>query len=337
MEFDVKSQKLLCPNCGTEGEIISDGVIEEFVFSPEEILKASQPWPDSVTIEKCSGCGAEITVPEHATTVECAYCGTDMILEKKQHSGIIPEAIVPFKIDKQTALDSFRKWMRKRWLAPRAAKNLLQLDKMQAVYTPYWTYDALTRSPYTAQGGEVYYVTVRDGDKTRTEQRVRWYPTSGVIDYFFDDVRVCASNRNAQMNEEVDEYQKDDLLPFSTGYISGFSTEKYSFGPDEGFQIAQHKMRDEITALVSADVLKRFDRVMGISFSTNYSNVTFKHILLPIYSSGYKYRDKIYSFVVSGLTGKVTGNFPYSKLKIALLIAAAVILAVACFAIYNSQ
>ncbi|MEM8486403.1 MAG: hypothetical protein AAF564_12700, partial [Bacteroidota bacterium] len=53
---------------------------------------------------------------------------------------------------------------------------------------------------------------------------------------------------------------------------------------------------------------------------TSYSNITFKHILLPIWISSYRYKGEIYRFMVNGQTGEVQGQRPWSKLKIAAAI-----------------
>lgn len=45
-------------------------------------------------------------------------------------------------------------------------------------------------------------------------------------------------------------------------------------------------------------------------------NVKFKHILLPIYVSSYMYKNKTYTFYVNGVTGKLSGERPYSAWKI---------------------
>ena len=44
---------------------------------------------------------------------------------------------------------------------------------------------------------------------------------------------------------------------------------------------------------------------------TAVSDVTFKHILLPVWLAAYKYRGKSYRFVMNGLTGRVPGERPY--------------------------
>ena len=43
-------------------------------------------------------------------------------------------------------MQELAKWMKYRWLAPNDLKQLYQSEKLQAVYVPYWTYDANTFS-----------------------------------------------------------------------------------------------------------------------------------------------------------------------------------------------
>jgi hypothetical protein len=71
---------------------------------------------------------------------------------------------------------------------------------------------------------------------------------------------------------------------------------------------------------------------------TVVSDVTFKHILLPIWLAAYKYRGKTYRFVVNGRTGKVQGERPWSAWKIALaLIALAIVGGVVGYFIAQNQ
>ena len=66
---------------------------------------------------------------------------------------------------------------------------------------------------------------------------------------------------------------------------------------------------------------------------TDVSDVTFKHILLPVWMAAYKYRGQTYRFVVNGQSGAVRGERPYSKIKIAVAIAIGLIVAAAIGAI----
>jgi hypothetical protein len=64
--------------------------------------------------------------------------------------------------------------------------------------------------------------------------------------------------------------------------------------------------------------------------NTEYDNITFKHLLLPVFVSAYKYKDKLYQFLVNGRTGEVQGQRPYSWIKITL----AVILGLSIIALF---
>lgn len=55
--------------------------------------------------------------------------------------------------------------------------------------------------------------------------------------------------------------------------------------------------------------------------STDYSEITFKHLLLPVYAGAYRYNRKLYQILVNGRTGEIQGERPYSVWKIALFVA----------------
>ena len=96
---------------------------------------------------------------------------------------------------------------------------------------------------------------------------------------------------------------------------------------EEGFTEARAHMDRVIERDVKFDIGGDRQRVHDIQ--TQVSDVTFKHILLPVWLAAYKYRGKTYRFVVNGHSGKVQGERPYSAIKITIavvlgLIAAAI-------------
>ena len=76
--------------------------------------------------------------------------------------------------------------------------------------------------------------------------------------------------------------------------------------------------RAHMARLIERDV--KFDiggdrqRIQDID--TSVKDVTFKHILLPVWLATYKYRGRSFRFVVNGRTGRVQGERPYSAWKI---------------------
>jgi len=321
MEFDIPRQTFRCPNCGRE-EALSpeDNLVEEhdylaFLQHPDDDV-----WVNSTQVLRCENCGAQIVVQKNATTAFCGYCGSPHVLPVLQEAGIRPEGIVPFQVDKNKAGELFRKWIRSKWFAPNSLKNLYQQDKMQPNYLPYWTYDADTAAHYTGRGGKVYYVTVGSGKDRHTERRVRWYPVSGDISHFFDDVLVSATADEDVLRRKNEGFATKNCLPFDLAYLSGYQAEKYTLGVEQGFARAQEIIRDELTALARAQILERYDEAAVSSLQERYFNVKFKHLLLPMWMSGYQYGGKIYRFLINGQTGRVTGQYPKSKWKVALTV-----------------
>ena len=72
------------------------------------------------------------------------------------------------------------------------------------------------------------------------------------------------------------------------------------------------------------------------SMQTSYFNVTFKHILLPLWISAYLFAGRTFRFLVNARTGEVQGERPYSAMKIIALIATILAL-IAVVALIASQ
>ena len=154
MEFNVKSQSLKCPNCDTEVTIANDkNKIVEHDLNRRAMQKLSVSEKKSSTMQ-CKGCGARVEVSSDCTATECPYCGSKYVLADKQEEAVLPDGVVPFKVDKNQVKETFSKWISKRWLAPGKLKNLYERDKIQGIYVPYWTFDADVKCDYSAQGGK---------------------------------------------------------------------------------------------------------------------------------------------------------------------------------------
>ena len=105
------------------------------------------------------------------------------------------------------------------------------------------------------------------------------------------------------------------MVPYSPEYLAGFQAEGYSVDLEQGFVEAREKMDRVIARDVRFDI--GGDRQRIHSIDTTLRDITFKHILLPVWMAAYKYRGKSYRFVINARTGQVQGERPYSAWKIA--------------------
>lgn len=87
----------------------------------------------------------------------------------------------------------------------------------------------------------------------------------------------------------------------------------------------ENKIREDIEDDIGGD------RQIINTTNTDYNDITFKHILLPIWISAYKYNNKVYRFMINGRTGEVQGERPYSWIKITLAILLAIIVIIVIY------
>lgn len=337
LEFDAKSQSLMCPHCGNAKEIESEkNTIVEHSLSLDARRTITVKDKVSHTLE-CSGCGAFIEVEGNETAKICPFCGSSYVLSDKQEDVIIPDGVVPFKIDERDAHERFNNWMKKRLLAPNELKNLYQRGGFQSVYIPYWTFDAQANFSYTGEGGKDRRVSRRGPDgKTKYETVTDWYHTSGHIDHFFDDVQVPASKTfKGGLFKGVEPFNLKQLSPYSPSYLSGHLSENYSISLENGHVEAVNIMRSEVSNMAERKILTRYDRARSVRINGSLSGETYKYILIPVYSTTYDYKSKRYHVVINGQTGKVSGDYPYSVVKIILIALLVVALFVAIMYLSN--
>lgn len=212
--------------------------------------------------------------------------------------------------------------MKGRWLAPGELKHLYQQDKLQGIYIPYWTFDADADVNYRAEGGRDRQVTRKDKDgKTYTEVVTDWYPVAGHVNHFFDDVLIHASNHlDESLIEGIEPFNTMDIPAYSPDYLSGYSSEIYTVDLKDAHLAARTRMSAALYSMVEQDVLRRYDHVRSIRMDEHYDAETYKHVLLPVYSTAYRYKNKTYTVLINGQTGRVKGEYPKSVAKITLII-----------------
>ena len=89
-------------------------------------------------------------------------------------------------------------------------------------------------------------------------------------------------------------------------------------------------------SLCESDVLRRYDRVRGLSMDSYYQNETYKHVLLPVYSTAYYYNGKEYHVLINGQSGVIVGEYPKSAFKIAAIVVAILVIIALIWYFMNS-
>ncbi len=332
LTFAPGTDSLKCEFCGALNKIEIDEeerikAVQELDFKSYINNQADIAPKIEITTVKCDSCGAETTFDPNVVSSECDFCGSPLVSKEAHTSSIIaPKAMLPFRIDKKQGIELYRKWLKKLWFAPNKLKSQArQTEDLAGIYTPYWTYDSDTRTNYSGQRGDDYQTTetyYENGEqKTRTVTKTRWTSVRGRVSRFFDDVMVPASDTLPRKYvDKLEPWDLENLVPYDTKYLSGFKSETYQVSLENGFTIAKTKMEPVIRQDIRHDIGGDHQRIS--SMNTEYMSTTFKHILLPIWLSAYKYKNKVYRFMINARTGEVQGERPWSWIKITLAVLA---------------
>lgn len=316
---------LKCISCNSEKEILlnpeKNEIKESDYFSELESLASSAP-KEELLIVGCNTCAATVTLKPNIAADFCPYCGTSLVVKDASLCPVLkPDYILPFGIDLKTAKEAYEKWIDSLWFAPdslKKAKN--NPEKLQGVYMPYWTYDTTTYIHYKGQKGTIQLKTIylRDLKGNQISQAIpqtSWYPTHGNITDFFNDILVPATQSLPEsLLNTLTPWNLNDLEVFSNAYLSGYRAETYAVGLEQGFIKARQVIEKRVERIVKNDI--GGDRQKITETSITHHNITFKHILLPIWISSFRYHRKNYSFTINAQTGEVSGERPYSIFKI---------------------
>jgi len=263
-------------------------------------------------------------------------CGSAHIAAAKQAAGIPPDGIIPFKVDQYQAQEAFRKWVRSRWFAPNSLKKSYQEGRLTPIYLPYWTFDAQAQANYQGRGGRVRHV--RRGNKTYTT--VDWFPVSGTVRESFDDIQICASaNAQRQLAGQIQPFGTSrGCQPYDVAYLAGAQAEHYALPLDDGYRQAQEQMAAALESAATNQIIARgFQQASVTRLNPSYTNVTYKQVLLPVWLAAFTQGGKSWHYAINGESGKVSGERPYSAIKIGLAVALAVVICLLLLMLFSDS
>ena len=322
MDFDPATGGLACPYCGhtetIEREEQQQGSAAELDFSQAENVENCDWGVEKKTV-LCKSCGAETVYDALEISAVCPFCGSNQVMEASAQKVMAPGGVVPFQITDEKASQLFKGWIKKKWFCPKLAKESAKAKNFKGVYLPYWTFDAETSSEYTAEYGKERRVGKGEEAKIVTD----WYHTRGTYRQSFDDELICATtNHNRSMLLDIEPYNTEENKIYKPEYVAGFAAERYSVGMKDAWTMAKSSIKRKLSYNIEKKIRKEehADSVRSLNLSTTYRNITYKYLLLPVWLSNYKYKDKVYQFMVNGQTGKVSGKIPISIPKVIITV-----------------
>lgn len=330
LEFSPGASALKCPYCGQQNKLEKAvELVQELDFYEYFARASEQGESEEKQVVKCASCSAVSTVEKNISMNRCPFCGSQLTAQARASRLIKPGAVLPFKVTRAKAAEEFRSWLSGLWFAPGELKNYASTSGgIKGMYIPCWTYDSRVTTHYEGQRGEDYQENEQYGEedsngntviRSRSVTHTRWHHASGVVENRFDDVLVMAGKSlPSGIIASLEPWDLKNLVPYSDEYMSGFQAEAYQLDLGEGFEKAKSLMDGAVRRTIERDI--GGDRQQISLARSQYDDITFKHVLLPVWISAYRYRDKTFRFIVNARTGQVQGERPWSVSKIALAV-----------------
>jgi DNA-directed RNA polymerase subunit RPC12/RpoP len=323
--YSVDAGKLHCEHCGyeetPEEKILGKGA-EAFEFKVETLERSQQGWGEDRKEMACQDCGAQVSVPPDTLSYSCPFCGSNKVLYRAPLQDVLrPRYLVPFRVDPQECRAATQQWLGSSWMTPGELRNAASINKFNPIYLPYWTFDAMAKAGWKAQvGKEVRESYMLNGER-HTRTKIIWRWESGMVEKFFDDLLVPGTVRlNLGALAKIDFYNLSELVLYEPRFLAGMQAQAYDVPLEQAWEAGRKVMRDQTRKAC----LDRASSSMVRDFSMNldFSDESWRYILVPAYTSVYNYQGKIYQVILNGQTSKVAGPRPVDWTKVWLVIAA---------------
>jgi predicted heme/steroid binding protein len=155
--------------------------------------------------------------------------------------------------------------------------------------------------------------------KTRTVTVWRW--ESGQARLGIDDLLVEGTARlSAVLLDKIKTYNLNELVSYDAKYLAGFHARAYDVPLEKAWEVGRQQMR-EMTRQACREQAST-SQIRNFSMSLDFSDESWRYVLLPVYVAAYRYDGKVYQVMINGQGGAITGQRPVDWAKVWLAVAA---------------
>jgi len=115
-------------------------------------------------------------------------------------------------------------------------------------------------------------------------------------------------------------FNLQDLVAYQPDFLAGWQAQAYEITLTQAWEQCKMAIREQTKKACRQDIHSSHVRNFGMS--ADFSDETWRYILLPIYLASYKHNEKTYQMMINGQTGTVAGQKPVAWWKIWLVAAA---------------
>jgi len=315
LSYSPEKSALTCGHCGNMVAIEASPARR---FPLSELEQPIQPVWNEATVFSCNNCGAQEVIAQGDMAKACAFCGATAIVAKEELSGLQPNAVIPFKVSKESAMQRVVAWAKKKLFAPKRFKKHATSKDIDGVYMPAFTFDAQTSTRYRGVLSRVETFTTFINGRAVVQSRTVRFNISGTHSGNFNDIMIQACDSIAQ--SDLDKIQPfvnpQNVKDFNNAYLFGYAAGQHK----RAGHACWNQARSIIESNIQKEVLSQHPGCSIVSFNANtvYNTASYRYMLLPVYVGHFNYREKLYQFFINGDSGKVTGKTPLSPIRVGL-------------------
>lgn len=283
---------------------------------------------------KCTGCGAEVTLnTQSEVTARCHWCRHVFGVNEQVPNGAVPDAVLPFRIQKDDAVERIRQFVRKRRLfALKKFKEEFTPENVIPVYLPYMIVDARASADVAGKGEiQTRRYTRGSGKDQKTYYDADVYQVDRHVEFTVDDLPLESSRERGNLDTSANTNNIiNAILPFDTknavkwnaSYLRGCSSEKR----DMDVAHIQPRLVDQLLSIARSQVessVRRYDRgVRWEQEGVDVHGTRWVAMSLPVWLYSYhqpRGRGGLVHYIaVNGRTGKTMGSVPIQQWKLLL-------------------
>lgn len=335
MLFDPESQKLSCDHCGTElsakeyeerygkptlreeteEEKAADRVEGGPAETEEEGSRVSYESGPTMRVKKyhCSSCGAEVVTDETTAASVCGFCGSPTLLEERMEGAKRPARVLPFRVTKEQAGETFRDWTRRGLFTPRGFRSQSTIDKITGIYVPFWLVDYQANVRLRARCTRTRVTRSKDTEYIYTDH----YDVRRNVRAGYEKIPMDASEKmDDETMDLLEPFHYEDLKPFELPYLSGYLADVYSYTEKDMEGRGKHRVREYALAAARGSI-SGYSGVNVVEQHLRIDETGAEYVMLPVWMLNYRYQGKNYQFAINGQTGKLVGTLPLSKGRMA--------------------
>ena len=321
--FDSATQNMKCNSCQNEFDVTAVKQYNEAIQAAEQATSGWGTYNNSgwaaeeqhaLSGSVCQSCGGELITDANTVATECPYCGNAAVIPQQVSNTLRPDYVIPFKLDKNAAKEALKGFYKKKYLLPNCFKDENRIDKITGTYVPYWLFSCGTINFGTFDATRVQSWTSGNYQFTKTEHYL--VTRNGNID--FELVPADGSEKmDDTFMEAIEPFHYDELTTFAVPYLSGYLADKY----DVDAEALKPRVDDRIKKTIVSELqstVHGYATVAPRNVNMNITDGDIKYALFPVWILNTKYKDKKYTFMMNGQTGKLVGSLPVDRRKAAI-------------------